>query len=460
MYVFRSERLNSIYSFHWLDDMVGTTLALDDLNALDPSIIETPVDSNLSASEKDFVAKCALGRNFCVVCDEQFNMRHEFEAHARTHRKVSCPLCKKLCMTGLRLVSHVRNAHTPRAKPYQCTSCEKYFSTSNSLWVHRKTVHKKSWAYSCDRCGYGTDQESLYKEHLLKAGETHSEFKCDACDKVFTTHQNLDKHTRLFHTVQTCRLCNKEYGNRNNFLRHMQRSHGKEKKKDVPCPHCPKLFYSRWQLKVHMHAHNNVRLQCKLCEYHTVYPQALKTHVKIHSKQYNSICDWCGKGFMNKGSLKNHLAREHLGTSVDCSICGKKFYAKKYLKLHMECHEPDYALRNHACHLCSRRFLRRPMLRRHLRAHEGLKKYYKCSYCDKTLSSSASLRDHTNIHTGLRPYVCELCGNAFARKNYLIAHIRTHTKEKPYACDVCGASFSQRGALTMHLKKHFNAPVQ
>lgn len=439
------------FSISWLDDMDAAI----DLGPLDEALIDAdPIDSGpILLCNDGLVAKCMLGRNLCIVCEQQFTTKQEFEMHARTHRKVGCPLCNKVCLTGLRLISHIRNGHTPRAKPYQCPSCEKHFSTSNSLWVHKKTVHKSVFAYTCNRCGYGTDVLALLSNHFEMAGETHDEFKCDACNKVFTTHQNLDKHTLLFHTVQTCTLCNKEYSSRNNLLRHVQRSHGKIRRKNLSCPHCPKLFYAPWQLKVHMNAHNNTRLECSLCPYSTVYPQALKTHTKIHMKQYHSICDSCGKGFMNKSALKNHLAREHLGTSLACTVCEKTFYAAKYLSLHMECHQPDYWKRNHPCKLCGRRFLRRPMLLRHLKAHEGLVRSYKCTDCGKILSSSASLKDHRNIHTGLRPYICE-CGNAFARKNYLIAHIRTHTKERPFGCVVCGVRFSQRGALTMHLKKH------
>lgn len=403
---------------------------------------------------RDIVEKCSIGQNYCIVCNTRFPNKPEFDIHAKTHKKIPCMICKKVCLTGLRLLSHMRNMHSDRPKNLPCDMCHKMFATRNSLWVHKKTIHRDKWDLLCSQCGYGTNSKEMFEEHLQKAGENHAGFKCDACDKEYANQQNLDKHIQLYHVDHHCKYCNKEYSNRNNLLRHIQRSHGKQKFRDIPCSQCNKMFYTKWQLKVHMNLHINKKHHCQYCDYHTVYPQALKTHVKIHTKQYNCICDWCGKGFMNKCALKNHIASEHLGVIVSCSVCQKKFHAQKYLDLHMECHQPGYEMRNHQCEICGRRFLRRPMLRRHLRAHKGLTRTYKCSYCDKMLTSSSSLKDHMNIHTGQRPYVCEMCGNGFARKNYLTAHLRTHTKEKPFCCEECGSAFSQRGTLTMHLRKH------
>lgn len=403
---------------------------------------------------KTLVEKSSKGQNYCIICNTQYSEKAEFETHARSHKKVPCMICNKLCSTELRLLSHIRNVHSDRPKKISCDLCSKMFATSNSLWVHKKTLHKNKWDFMCSKCGYGTNSKEIFDEHLQKAGDNHSTFKCDACDKSYASQQNLDKHSQLYHVTHRCKSCNKEYGSRNNLLRHIQRSHGKQKVRNIPCEQCAKMFYTKWQLKVHMNFHINKKHECSHCDYSTVYPQALKTHLKIHSKQYSCMCDLCGKGFMNKCALKNHMGREHFGVVVTCSVCQKKFHAQKYLDLHMECHQPGYEMRNHQCEICGRRFLRRPMLRRHIRDHKGLTRTYRCSYCDKVLTSSSSLKDHINIHTGQKPYVCELCGNGFARKNYLTAHLRTHTKEKPFCCEECGSAFSQRGTLTMHLKKH------
>ena len=314
-------------------------------------------------------------------------IEHNDECH------VECDLCREVFKRKFHLKNHMKSNHSnsDRGK-INCHHCSKTFPTHMSRWVHTKTVHKNNWKYKCRECDYGTTHSTLFQNHVKKHSEP-LDLKCEQCDKEFKSRYRYDVHVKIHEKELSCSVCHKKFDKRKNMLRHVSRNHRSEKKiRDVPCTVCSKMFYDKWTLRVHMEIHSNVKEKCAYCEYETCHPKNLKAHVKNHVKEFDFVCESCGRGFLYNFMLRDHVTKEHGDglPRLPCETCGKTFATQQYLNVHKQSHEPGYEKRNHQCEICGKKFLTRSMLLRHIRGHNQIVRYV-CKYCNKYLSLAPSL---------------------------------------------------------------------
>ena len=90
-----------------------------------------------------------------------------------------------------------------------------------------------------------------------------------------------------------------------------------------------------------------------------------------------------------------------------------------------------------------------------MRIHTG-EKPYECDICHARFTQSNSLKAHRLIHTGDKPvFQCELCPTTCGRKTDLRLHVqKLHTSERALHCKMCGKSFPDRYTLKVHKKTH------
>lgn len=81
-------------------------------------------------------------------------------------------------------------------------------------------------------------------------------------------------------------------------------------------------------------------------------------------------------------------------------------------------------------------------------------KRFICHSCPYSTNNKGHLKRHFLVHSGERPYKCEICNKGFTQSQDLRNHMFIHTGQKPYTCSVCSMTFRQSSTLKRHKTKH------
>ena len=59
------------------------------------------------------------------------------------------------------------------------------------------------------------------------------------------------------------------------------------------------------------------------------------------------------------------------------------------------------------------------------------------------------------IHDGVRPFICDICGQAYGQEGELKVHIARHTSNKPHACHLCPYTTQYKANLQCEMTFYF-----
>lgn len=120
------------------------------------------------------------------------------------------------------------------------------------------------------------------------------------------------------------------------------------------------------------------------------------------------------------------------------------------LKEHMQIHSRE---KRYLCLSCPKMFKKISNLKSHALIHTG-EKPFPCEFCAKKFTQSGQLKIHTRIHNGEKPFKCGDCLKTFKSSAELKTHATSHTGEKPFKCGVCPKQFMRSNLLKEHTRIH------
>lgn len=116
-------------------------------------------------------------------------------------------------------------------------------------------------------------------------------------------------------------------------------------------------------------------------------------------------------------SSASRMKKKMIRSKFDCEVCQKRCKVTKDLVFHRRIHLNDVPV---YCRNCFRSFATKAARD----AHEN-----KCDY---------------------RRYECYLCGRFTSSKPILVIHMRIHSGQRPYKCNICNEGFNQQSTLVSH----------
>lgn len=201
-------------------------------------------------------------------------------------------------------------------------------------------------------------------------------------------------------------------------------------------------------------------------------------------------CHDCGNNFKSKCKLRVHWKKVHLHEALICPVCKRMFKSFKAFHRHRKsgsksckvaadiqiegqgrsrvfhCKECSYKTsrikdiqthlvihsgdRPFLCDLCSRSFTQQSSLQAHKEStHKEYKVQITCQYCGKFVRGRTNVYRHLKTHTDNQHH-CQVCNKVLQSKKSLQTHMQRHSGVKQYTCEICAKSFFTGAELCNH----------
>ncbi|KAH8277130.1 hypothetical protein KR026_005828 [Drosophila bipectinata] len=242
--------------------------------------------SNLTQHRKRHTKMILRKKEYVCHCGEVLPSKARFLWHKETHdlKPKCCPYCCDRFVHANSLRRHIRLAHSEKfdySEPIECPMCKQTFAKT-SIKAHMAT-HSTDPQYDCTICNKSFSTKWNLKIHSwVHANRTAKPFKCEYCPKAFVRELDFKNHINAHKQIKpyTCEYCGCKFIRKYNYMRHRREHHGTKK---FTCDQCDKTFHRHYYLVEHRRMHTGERpFTCTICGKSSTTKTNHNKHLKIH----------------------------------------------------------------------------------------------------------------------------------------------------------------------------------
>jgi KRAB domain-containing zinc finger protein len=268
--------------------------------------------------------------------------------------------------------------------------------------------------------------------------------RCSQCEREFKNIDGLFTHMYECHTSNhECPVCYVKLISQSALYEHLQLKHTVGDNK-FNCCYCDMSYERQHSLELHINTHfDKTPFKCDQCPRQFRQKGSLTTHLKTHVVDKVHVCVTCNTKFKSVSAIVAHVVQRH-NHQFACVHCALHFDTASERDIHTA--TTHYKRILHTCPYCCETIPRRCDPCAHIAKHTHTQ--MKCHYCPYTFATRSEMDAHINGH--INKHNCAVCNKSFMRMDTLRAHMTIHSGIKPFKCQLCQSTFSQRGSLLNH----------